>query len=318
MKKLSLTLICALLSVFCSAQSSSVSTGGESEITLKTATGDIYGTLNLAQVSKPAPVVLIIAGSGPTDRNGNSQLGVKSDAYKMISAELAKNGIYSVRFDKRGIAASADAGKSEAMLRFDDYVNDVVAWVELLKSDKRFSKIYILGHSEGSLIGMIAAGKADVAGYISVAGLGRCADKIIKEQLVGKLPPSLESESNRILDSLVAGKTVANVNPNLMVLYRPSVQPYMISWMKYDPAVEIKRLKVPVMIVQGKNDIQVSVTDASILSSAKPDAKLVIIEKMNHVLKDCEPDMQSNMATYRDPMIPLNTLFVDELVKFLK
>jgi fermentation-respiration switch protein FrsA (DUF1100 family) len=124
-------------------------------------------------------------------------------------------------------------------------------------------------------------------------------------------------ESNKILDSLRSGKTVSKVNPVLLSLYRPSVQPYLISWIKYDPAVEIRKLMIPVMIVQGTTDIQTSLEDAKLLSAAKPDAKLMIIENMNHILKESEADRQKNIATYSNPELPLKQGLVEALTSFI-
>lgn len=290
----------------------------ETEIELKTPTGEISGTLTIPQDVTTSPIVLIIPGSGPTDRDCNSPMGIHTNAYKMLSEGLAKSNISTLRFDKRGIGKSMFAMTSESDLRFETYINDVVAWISLLKSDKRFSSIIVLGHSEGSLIGMIAAAQTDVAGFISISGVGKSADKVLQEQLQTKLPPQLLDESNKILDSLRIGKTISNVNPNLAVLYRPSVQPYMISWIKYDPAKEIRKLKIPVLIIQGTTDLQVTVDDAKLLSASKSDAKLLIIENMNHVLKESDSDVQNNMATYQNPDIPLKTGLTDEVVDFIK
>lgn len=289
----------------------------ESEMILKTSTGDIYGTLTVSNNNKTSPIVLIIAGSGPTDRDCNSPMGLQTNAYKMLSESFAKNGISTLRFDKRGIGKSKPAITSESELRFETYINDVVAWISLLKSDKRFSSIIILGHSEGSLIGMIAAEQTNVAGFISISGGGKSADKVLQEQLKTKLPPQLLDESNKILDSLKIGKTVSNVNSNLAALYRPSVQPYMISWIKYDPAKEISKLKIPVLIIQGTTDLQVTVNDSKLLSAAKPNAKLLIIENMNHVLKESDSDIQKNMATYRNSDLPLKAGLTDGIISFI-
>jgi len=289
----------------------------ESEVSFKTLPGDIYGSLTVPINVKSSPLVIIIAGSGPTDRDCNSVMGIQTNAYKLLAENFAKNGIATLRYDKRGIAKSKPAMTSESDLRFETYINDVVSWVNFFKDDKRFSKIILLGHSEGSLIGMIAAGQTNVAGYISIAGAGKPADDILREQLKDKLPLNLLSESNKILDSLKAGKTVANFDQQLASLYRLSVQPYMISWMKYDPAKEIAKLKIPVLILQGTTDLQVSVDDAKLLSTGKPDAKLLIIENMNHVLKDCDSDIQKNMSTYKNPDLPLKTELVDALVDFI-
>jgi alpha-beta hydrolase superfamily lysophospholipase len=300
------------------AQAPSDSVFSESEVVLKTPSGDISGTLTIPNTAKSSPIVLIIAGSGPTDRDCNSAMGIRTNAYKLLAADLVKNGISSLRFDKRGIGKSRQAKTSESELRFETYIDDVVSWISLLKADKRFSSITILGHSEGSLIGMVAAERAPVAGFISISGAGNPIDKILREQLQAKLPPLLLDESNRILDSLKAGKTVSNVNPSLATLYRPTVQPYMISWMRYDPTKEIGRLKIPVLIVQGTTDLQVTVEDAKLLSASKPEAKLMIVENMNHVLKNSDSDLQKNMETYRNPDLPLKAELTAGIVDFVK
>ena len=316
-KNLTIITLC-LLSAGLSAQDRNDSVFSESEIVLETSTGQIFGTLVVPDDAKISPVVLIIAGLGPTDRNCNSPMGVQTNAYKMLSENLAKSGIASLRFDKRGIAESRSAMTAESDLRFETYINDVNEWISLLKSDKRFSSIIILGHSEGSLIGMVAAGQYGIKGFISISGAGRPADIILQEQLETKLPLQLMDESNKILDSLKAGKTVSNVTLILASLYRPSVQPYMISWLRYDPAKEISKLKIPVLIVQGTTDLQVPVKDANLLSAAKPDAKLIIIENMNHVLKESDSDLQKNMATYRNPDLPLKAGLTEGIVGFIK
>ncbi|EFK97688.1 protein containing alpha/beta hydrolase fold [sediment metagenome] len=236
----------------------------------------------------------------------------------MLSEGFAKNGISTLRFDKRGIGKSNPAMTSESELRFETYVNDVVAWISLLRSDNRFSKIIIAGHSEGSLTGMLAAQQSKAESFISIAGVGKSADKILQDQLKNKLPANLLDESNKIIDSLKMGKTVSNVNPALFALYRPGVQPYMISWIKYDPSKEIGKLNIPVLIIQGTTDLQVSVENARLLSAAKPDAELLIIENMNHVLKESDNDIQKNMATYRNLDLPLQTGLIDNMVSFIK
>ncbi len=318
MKKLSFILFFSLLSIILFAQSKTDSVFTESEIVLKTATGDISGTLTIPNNVKKMPIILIIAGSGPTDRDCNSPMNIQTNAYKMLAEGFANKGMATLRYDKRGVGKSKKAMTGESDLRFDMYVNDAVAWISMLKEDNRFTKVIILGHSEGSLIGMIAAKQTKVAAFISLAGVGKPADKVLQDQLKGKLPPDLQTESDNILDSLRNGKTVAKVNKNLLAIYRPSVQPYMISWIKYDPSVEITKLKMPVLILQGNTDIQVSVGDAKLLAAAKPKAKLVIVENMNHILKESEADAQKNMATYKNPDLPLKKGLVDLITIFIK
>lgn len=318
MKCLSFIILLNLLTICLFAQPKFDPFTSESELVLKTSTGDISGTLTVPHNVNKSPIVLIIAGSGPTDRDCNSPLGLQSNAYKMLSAGFAKNGISSLRFDKRGIGKSKSAMKSENELRFETYINDVINWISLLKADKRFSRVILLGHSEGSLIGMVAEQKANVSAFISVAGVAKPADKILREQFKGKMPPQLLFEFNKIIDSLKMGKIVIDVHPELLSLFRMSIQPYMISWIKYDPAKEISKVKIPVLIIQGTSDLQVPVENAKLLQSSKPGAKLKIIDNMNHILKESDSDPQRNRATYKDPALPLKPGLVEEIVNFIK
>ena len=284
-----------------------------SQRVLKTKSGNIYGTLTTPTGAKGIPVALVISGSGPTDRDGNNPF-MKNDCLKQLAQQLAENNIASLRYDKRGIGESKEAGKNEADLRFDDYVNDAEQWIELLKNEKQFSKIIVIGHSEGSLIGMIAEKKADK--FISIAGAGQSADKILKEQL-SKQPKMVQDLSFPIIDTLKNGKLVDNVNPMLYSLFRPSVQPYLISWFKYDPQEEIKKLKMPILILQGTDDIQVSLQDAKRLNEANPNSKLVILENMNHVLKKVSGDRQQNIATYNNSELPVDKELVESITSFV-
>ena len=288
----------------------------EEEITLKTKTGDIKGSLLVPSNSEKASVVLIISGSGPTDRNGNNP-NMTNNSLMMLANELKKNGIASLRFDKRGIGESSSSGMQESDLRFENYVNDVKGWVDLLKESNKFSKIIVLGHSEGSLIGMIASQKAEVEKFISVAGAGNSAGDIIREQLKAQ-PAVVLNQSLPIIEKLENGEREENVPQMLYALFRPSVQPYMISWFKYDPQIEIAKLNKPVLIVQGTTDIQVSVLDADKLASANNKAQKQIIEGMNHILKEAEMDRLKNIQTYSMPDLPLKKTLIEIIVKFIE
>ena len=288
----------------------------EEEITLKTKTGDIKGSLLVPSNSEKASVVLIISGSGPTDRNGNNP-NMTNNSLMMLANELKKNGIASLRFDKRGIGESTSSGMQESDLRFENYVNDVKGWVDLLKESNKFSKIIVLGHSEGSLIGMIASQKAEVEKFISVAGAGNSAGDIIREQLKAQ-PAFVLNQSLPIIEKLENGEREENVPQMLYALFRPSVQPYMISWFKYDPQIEVAKLNKPVLIVQGTTDIQVSVLDADKLASANNKAQKQIIEGMNHILKEADMDRLKNIQTYSMPDLPLKKPLIEIIVKFIE
>jgi len=287
----------------------------ENNIKLQTANGDIAGTIALPKNAGQMPIVIFVAGSGPVDRNGNLPMA-NNDGFKKLASALAEDGIASLRYDKRGIGESAKAGEKEGDLKFEDYIKDLSAWISLTKKDKRFSKIIVAGHSEGSLIGMVASIEAD--GFISIAGAGEPVDKILKRQLSTQ-PQQVQDFSYPIIDSLKLGKRVENVNPMLFNLFRPSVQPYLISWMKYDPKSEIKKLKIPVLILQGTNDIQVTVDDANKLSTANPAAHLVLIENMNHVFRIVEGESrEANLAAYNNPQLPIAEKLVSSIIGFVK
>lgn len=314
MKTKLLVLLLLLLSLVTIAQTDTSFT--ETPVTLETKTGKIYGTLCTPVKFNKIPVALIIAGSGPTDRDGNNAMGLSTDAYKILAHKLSNRGIASFRYDKRGIAASKDAMTTEADLRFDTYIDDAKAWVELLKTDKRFSEVDIIGHSEGSLIGMNVATK-NVGKYVSLAGAGQSADKILKLQLADKLPKMGKDTAFRMLDTLVAGKTISYVDPMLYSLFRPSVQPYMISWFRHDPQVDIKKLTIPVLILQGTSDSQIDTVDARKLYTADPKAKLILIKGMNHVLRDVGDDKDANAKSYKDPTMPLDQDLVNDIGSFI-
>lgn len=285
----------------------------EEGITLQTSKGKLYGTVTVPKKWDKGSLAIIIAGSGPTDRNCNNP-SMTCDAYKKLAHELAANNIATLRYDKRGIAESVAAVENESDLIFDDYVNDVRDWVKLMKQDKRFNKIILIGHSEGSQIGIIASDNVDKV--ISIAGPGRSADALLKEQLTAQ-PKEFQDLAFPIIDKLVKGEKVDNVNPMVSSIFRQSVQPYLISWFKYDPQKEIKKLKIPVLIIQGSNDIQVTVKDAELLSASKPDSKLVIIDKMNHVLRSVDGDRQANLATYNNASLPLADGLVKNIADFI-
>jgi len=198
-------------------------------------------------------------------------------------------------------------------------------WIDLLAKEGQFSEIIVAGHSEGALIGLIAAqNNAHVSKYISIAGVGTTAGKILREQLTQQLAGQPESVKDMIFSCIAKlengeTKTIADVPQSLYMLFRPSVQPYMISWFKYNPQQEIKNLTIPTLIVQGTTDIQVSTTQADLLATAQPNAQKVIIENMNHVLKDCEKtDTMSQLATYKNPELPINKELVRAVVAFIK
>ena len=274
----------------------------------------------LPEGKAPCPVVIIIAGSGPTDMNGNSiGLELTNNSLLYLAEELAANGIASMRYDKRGIGRSAKAAPCEEELRFEHYINDATMWADKLGNDARFNSVIIAGHSEGSLIGMIAAQQSKaVKGYISIAGCGSPANKILEKQLQNHAE-WIRKDMMAILNELCEERTVDNVPFYTESLFRPCVQPYLISWFRYNPTKEIAKLDMPVLILQGDRDMQVGVEEAEKLYAAKQDATYYIIRDMNHVLKQCSTDnIIDQINIYNNPDLPIKTELVTYIVEFIK
>lgn len=305
-----------LLIAFLFALVTSVQAG--EPIILKTDSGEIYGTVEIPKSTQTVPVALIISGSGPTDRDGNNTLVGKNNSLKMLAEGLAVKGVASVRYDKRGIAASAAAGTKEANLRFDTYIEDAQSWGKFLQDDRRFSQLIIVGHSEGALIGTIACRRIGAQGLTSIAGAGYPAFEILETQLKKNMRKDLVSESNTILELLKRGETTEKVPPSLLAIFRPSVQPYLISWFRYDPAHELSQLTVPALIVQGTTDIQVSKSDTERLVSANKHARPLFIHGMNHVLKNVPNEPGLQIESYSDPDLPISQELVDKIAAFIK
>ena len=280
--------------------------------------GGLHGTLILTGNDSPAPVVLILAGSGPVDRDGNLP-GRPNDSLKLLAHGLADRGIGSLRIDKRGVGESREVDLREEDLRFSTYVDDAISWLNVVAAYHNVSSIFILGHSEGSLVATLAVQKEkSVAGLVLLAGPGAPAAQIIARQLAAtKVAPVLQAESKRISDSLVRGVAVQDVPPQLDALYRPSLQNYLMSWLPLDPVAELTRVTCPVLIVQGTTDVQITTDDAHRLQAAAPRASLVVIDGMNHVLKNAPEDRDLNLATYKDPHLPLASGLIPAITAFV-
>lgn len=309
----------ALLVLLCSTLANAAApTVLQRPIELDTGHGVLYGSLLLPQQDTPPPVVLIIAGSGPTDRDGNNPAGGRIDNLKRLALLLAGEHIASVRFDKRGVAASQPATPDERNLSVEAYVADTVAWAHKLKADPRFGPLILLGHSEGALIATLAAEQAGASAVISLSGSGRPVAEVIREQLAQRLAPAQLAQGTALLDSLQAGQTSLNVPVPLRQVLRPTVQPYLISLLRQDPAAAFAQLKVPALIIQGRNDVQVDVADAELLKAAKPDAQLVLIDGMNHTLRISPRDISGQRETYQNPELPLARELGQRIVAFIR
>lgn len=282
--------------------------------------GNLGGALTLPAGCGPVPALLVVAGSGATDRDGNNlAAGLRTDTYLKIANGVAQSGIACLRFDKAGVGESLGAGVRPADQRIESEVADVALWIDWLRADPRFSAVVVAGHSLGALLGMLAAERKPLDGYISLEGAGRPLDEVDHEQLERNagLSDDLLKTADAIFDELRAGRTVANVPPELAPLFRPEAQPYLISWLRYDPAAEFAKTTMPALVVQGTADIQITLTDAELLMKARPDARELIVDDMSHMLKEATLEQDSQARSYTDPSLPVRSEVIDAIQSFV-
>jgi alpha/beta superfamily hydrolase len=274
--------------------------------------GTLYTPIKQNNATK---LVILIAGSGPTNRDGN-QIGLTNNSLKLLAESLVKNGIAVYSYDKRIFAQMASGKLDEASLSFDNFIDDAKEVVLYFKNQKKYHSITVAGHSEGALIGMVAANE-NANAYISIAGAGRPIDEVLLEQ-IEKQAPFLKEEVEKSLATLKSGNTFELKNQMLASLFRASVQPYMISWIKYHPQNEIKKLQIPSLLINGDKDIQVSVQDAQLLQQAQPNAQLHIIPNMNHIFKVIKGDDTENKASYTNPELPICVELTSIITTFIR
>lgn len=279
--------------------------------------GDLSGTLAAPSGAIRNIGVLIIAGSGPTDRDGNGPL-ISTDLHRLMAHGLAAAGHTSLRYDKRGIGESRAKEMREEDLRFSQSVADAAMAIRALAARPGLEGVVALGHSEGALIATLAAARAPVRGLVLLAGPGRTMAAVMRDQFrAAGLPEPLLGTALAIIDALEAGRTVADVPPELAAAFRPSVQPYVISQVAIDPAAALKALTVPVLLVSGGRDLQVGPDDLDALKQARPDARVAVLPEANHIFKRAPEDRAGNIALYGRREAPLDPDLMPAILGFL-
>ena len=279
----------------------------ESAYTVRSGGLELGGTLTTPRGgTKSVPVVVIIAGSGPTDRNGNSLMGIRPNSYAQLAWRLAERGIASLRYDKRGLPGTKGTFDITTMT-MADFAADARVAAESLSRDRRFSRVVFVGHSEGASLALMAARDgAPVTDVVHVSGLGRGTGEVLREQLSRQFDSATLVRYDTAMKRYLADEPAA-VPSGLEMLFVPVNRTYMRSMMAFDPSAAIRAVRQPVLIVQGATDLQASLADAERLHAARPDAKLVVIPEVNHVLKhDTSTTVAAQMATtYKDPTMPI-------------
>ncbi|MEC5144289.1 alpha/beta fold hydrolase [Chitinophaga sp. 212800010-3] len=277
--------------------------------------GTLYGTLLIPDNVKTCPVALIIAGSGPTDRNGNSILVGKADAdgYRLLANALAAAGIASLRYDKRWVGQSSSGFKKEpGKVTIEDYMTDAVTWLEHLQHDQRFSGVVVIGHSEGALIGSMMAQQHTFKSLVSLAGPADPMDQILLAQLKPRLPDSLYRNAVSIFHTLRDQQDPVAVPEALHIFFNPGIYEYWKSAVRLLPCSLISQVKIPVLILNGTADVQIPPAQARQLKQCLPAARLELIGGMPHLLKDTQSS--SNSAS----PLPLCPSLLTPLVNFIR
>lgn len=292
----------------------------ETPVEVSTPTGALHGTMLKASAAG-APVALIIPGSGPTDRNGDSPLGVKASSYRLLAEALAERGVSSIRIDKRASFASKGAPMPPEGPTYGLYADDVSAWAAEGRRRTGAACVWLVGHSEGVLVSLISARKSrDLCGLVLVAGMGRPITTVIRGQL--KANPAnapILDQALAALDEIEAGRRIdaGKLHPALLALFSPPAQTLLIDGAPRDPVAYVRETALPVLVVQGTTDLQVGMADAEALAGARPGVELVRLEGVNHVLKAAPADPSANFAAYGDPTLPLAPGVAEAVAEFV-
>ena len=286
-----------------------------------TAPGGLAGTYLTAPSKASPPQVLILAGSGPTDRNGNSPLGVSAQSYRLLADGLSAAGIASTRVDKRGMFASAAGASDPNSVFISQLAQDAHAWAREIKSRTGARCVWLAGHSEGGLVALLAAqNPTDICGLILIATPGRKLGVVLREQLsANPANTPILTDALATLAALEGGNNVdvSKLHPALQTLFNPVVQGFIKDLLQINPVDLIANYNGEILIVQGAADLQVGINDGRALAAAQPRAKLIELANVNHVLKQTGPERGANFASYTKPDLPIAPSVVTSIAAFI-
>ena len=273
---------------------------------------NIYGSIVEPKSRSNSSLVIFIGGSGPIDRDGNQSF-MKCDMFKKLAYSLSKKGISSFRYDKR-VVTQIRKGKLDKKITFDDFVSDAIEIIDFFES--KYNSIIIAGHSQGSLVGLLSI-KEGVSGFISLSGAGRTIDMVIEDQ-ISKTAPMFLEDTKKIFKILRSGKITEDFPLPLYSLFNIEIQPFMISWMQYDPKKIIAKIPIPSLIINGDNDLQVDEKEAKLLYNSAQNSEILIVKNMNHVLVEIEGDELKNVKSYNNPELKISEIVIEKMVEFIE
>lgn len=281
----------------------------------------LSGTIALpGDTATPFPIAVIIAESGPTDRNGNAPTGtLRSNLYAQLAWRLAERGVATLRYDKRVLPVT-QGNVNLAALTLDDLAHDVSAAVASLRGDGRFTAMVLVGHGEGATLAIRAMRFGlDADGLVLVAAAGRPMRVILREQLRRQVDDALLERFDSAMNRYLRGDPVGDIPSALEPLFVGVNRVFMRSAISISPSDELAVLTVPVLIVHGETDLQMSARDARSLQAARPDARVVIVRSANHVFKRvADTTLAAQLPTYTNPRLPVVPELVDAIVEFVE
>ena len=287
------------------------------EVKLKVRGGYIYGNVLEPKENAKDAIVIITAGSGPTDRDGNSPLlDGRNDSLKYLAYKLKDKGIASFRYDQRSSGKSYKSLKA-TNIKFEYLVEDLVECIKYLRQKKNYKTIYLIGHSQGALISVLAAQQEKVDGVVTIAGAARPIDEILIDQFERQdngLVYVLKEELKKVKE----GKESTVEDKDIKMLLSGENGEFVRNWMKYNPVKELKKLDTPVYFIYGTSDLQVKPVEINYLDDIIKNDNLKILKDMNHVLKVSPEDEKENIKRYSLPSYPIHPNLADSIEGFIQ
>ena len=279
--------------------------------------GALAGTLELPEA--PLATALILPGSGATDRNGNSEL-FQADTYRLLAETLAEYRIATARIDKRGLGGSLDAVEDGNDVSFADYIADTRAWRDTLLAQTGHDCLWLIGHSEGSLIAMMAEGEGQICGLVLLTVPGYVVSEELVQQMVRFSFGTADADALRNgMEALIEGRPIsdADLPPTLRQMLPEEVRGFAAELFATDPAALLADTTGPVMAVHGTADIQISAEGLPRLHEAREGVLFVTLAGMSHMLKTEELGSDGLYQSYIDPSLPLHPDLVPPMVDFI-
>ena len=274
----------------------------------------VEGNLVTPYADDKVPLLIFIMDAGAINRDGNDRMS-KNETFKKLSRELAKHGIASFRYDKR-IFAMDRMGVRENEISFKNFIDDAIETIDYFEKNNDYSKIILAGHGQGSLVGMIAA-RDRANAFIGIAGNANSIDNVIIDQLAEQAP-GLDKSASLAFKQLRENGRATVYEPALESIFRYDLQPFMRTWLQYNPKEEIAQLDIPILLLYGKKDIQVNTSEGEKLKEVAPDAQFVAIDNMNHILSEIKGNRLENHISYNESWRPIMPAVISTLATFVK